>query len=309
MVSSCALYVTAGCGRSGGKGATMDAALGDTTVSDMALLGSGGASAGGASGTGGAGTGGAGAKGGEDASLGSGGIVTGGVGGTPTGGSGGSAAGGSSGSGGRQDASADASVGGAGGISMSGGAGGGMGGISTGGSGGLAAGGSGGSGGSGGRQDASASGSGGVSMSGGAAGGRGGTIGSGGSSASSCPQSAPTNGAACNQPAQCFYGDCAASGRTVATCSVRSWQVTTGACASFSCVGRPGGVQITCPQEQICLTIYKKDPVCVAQTCGTGPLTTECVPGASPGAGSCWMSGSAAEGITVSCCQTAGTSC
>ena len=96
MVSGCALCVTEGCGKSGGKSATMDATLGN----DMATLASGGVSTGGASGSGGAGTGGA-AKQGEDASLG-------GVGGTSTGGSGGFAVGGSAGGGGRQDASAEA---------------------------------------------------------------------------------------------------------------------------------------------------------------------------------------------------------
>jgi hypothetical protein len=161
-------------------------------------------------------------------------------------------------------------------------------------------------GGTGGGKDASFGGIGGVSMTGGAAGGRGGTIGAGGSSASGCPQAAPTNGAVCNQEDHCFYEDCATSGRTVASCSGKSWQVTTGACTPFSCYGVPDGVQITCPQGQICLAPFGKDPVCVSQTCGTGPLMAECVSGA---AGFCQINGSAAAGITLFCCPYAGTGC
>jgi hypothetical protein len=168
--------------------------------------------------------------------------------------------------------------------------------------------GSGGAGGTGGGKDASFGGTGGVSMTGGAAGGRGGTIGAGGSSASSCPQAAPANGAVCYQEDQCFYEDCATSGRTVAICVGKSWQVTAGACTSLSCygAGARGSVQITCPQGQICLATYGKDPVCVSQTCGTGPVTAGCVADA---AGFCEIHGTAAVGITLLCCLTAGTSC
>ena len=43
VVSSCALLATDGCGKSGGKGATSDAAPGDATGADAATVGSGGA--------------------------------------------------------------------------------------------------------------------------------------------------------------------------------------------------------------------------------------------------------------------------
>ncbi len=250
----------------------------------MAISGSGGVggSGGGVSGTGGIGTGGADARGGIDASTGSGGIAAAGAGGTPTGGNG------------------------TGGLGSGGG-----GGISDGGAPETATGGNhdAGLGGTGGGKDASIGGTGGVSMTGGVAGGSGGTIGSGGSSGSSCPEAAPVNGAVCNQPAWCAYEDCAAGGRTVASCSGTSWQVTTGACTTFTCRA-VNGAQVTCPAGQICLATYPKDPVCVSHTCGTGPLTTECVPGADPGtAGFCSVSGTAAEGITMFCCPTGGTSC
>jgi hypothetical protein len=277
VVSSCALLVTNGCGKSAIKGAATDAASGDVAGPDTFASGSGGASvsSGGVSGTGGAGMGGANAKGGVSAPVGgsavAGALVTGGngAGGIGAGGAAGTATGGN----------------GSGGIASSGG-------------------GDGGSDGS----DASPVGTGGISMTGGTVTGRGGTIGSGGSSASTCPQKAPVNGAVCNQAIQCYYEDCATSGRTVAGCSGASWQVTTGACSTFTCGAE--GMQVTCPQGQICLATHGKAPVCVTQTCGTGPVTTECVPGADPGAsGFCRTNGSAAEGITMFCCTAGGTSC
>jgi hypothetical protein len=302
VVSGCALLVTGGCGRSGGKGATIDASPGDVSAPDTFTSGSGGASvaSGGVSGTGGAN-----AQGGGDAPVGSGGIAAAGAVGISTGGNGaggigaGGAAGtatGGNGSGGigSRDAAAVASGGG--------------GSTSTVGTGGSAMDGSGGGGGGSGGKDASPVSTGGISMTGGTAVGRGGNIGSGGSSASSCPQKAPVNGAVCNQVAQCYYEDCATSGRTVAGCLGTSWQVTTGACSTFTC--RAEGLQVTCPQGQICLATHGKAPVCVSQTCGTGPVTTECVPGSDPGtSGFCYTNGSTAEGITMFCCHAGGTSC
>jgi hypothetical protein len=288
IVCGCTLFVIGGCGKSGKAGVTIDAGPDGPTVLDTAIAGSGGVSSGGISGTAGNGTGGAdamgnggsqvgsGGIGGTDAALtstggtGSGGAIAGGAAGTATGGNG-------AGGGGSSDASVIA--GGASGSAT------------------------------GGNRDAGPSGTGGIGMTGGVAGGSGGSVGSGGSHASNCPQTAPMDAAACSQPASCFYEDCATAGRTVAICSGTSWQVTTGACTIFTCTAVTGA-QTTCPLDQVCLANYPKDPVCVSHTCGTGPLTTECVPGADPGTtGFCRLEGSAASGITMRCCPTGGTSC
>jgi len=155
------------------------------------------------------------------------------------------------------------------------------------------------------------SGTGGVVQTGGSS-ATGGTSGAGGSSAAGCPQVAPTNGAGCDnsKDGPCYYEDCTESGRTIALCPSGSWQVSTGACTSVTCNGYSGGDSVTCPAGQVCLAEFGRDPTCVTHTCGKGPVTWQCVPGANPGtSGWCDLRDSVGTGLTVSCCPYGGTSC
>ena len=210
----------------------------------------------------------------------------------------------------------DGSIAGTGGVTLDGGATGGAGSGGTGGAGGIATGGSGGAaGGAGG----SGGGSGGVVQSGGRS-GSGGTIGSGGSSAASCPQVAPADGAGCDsgKDGPCYCEDCSGSGRTIAECASGSWQVSNGPCTPITCYdyryawSHDDAVpSVACPAGQVCLAVFGKAPTCVTHTCGTGPVTWQCVPGANPGtSGWCWFRDSSiTAGIIVQCCPNGGTSC
>jgi hypothetical protein len=140
----------------------------------------------------------------------------------------------------------------------------------------------------------------------------GGSSASGGSSSSSssCPQSQPTNGASCvGSSAWCLYQDCAGSGVGLAYCSSDKWSVNSKACAEFAC--RPFGLgsSTTCPAGQICVANWGQDPKCVPHTCGTSPVTLECVPGVNPGTeGRCSFS-TGEGGMRVECCPYKGSAC
>jgi hypothetical protein len=102
-----------------------------------------------------------------------------------------------------------------------------------------------------------------------------------------CPQAPPANGASCGSVSQtCLYEDCAGVGRTVATCTYRAWQVTTGACASVYCEPNPDSpYALSCAAGKVCVVTTTTGggapivtPMCVDHTCGTGPITSQCVP-------------------------------
>jgi len=124
----------------------------------------------------------------------------------------------------------------------------------------------------------------------------------------SCPKTLPANYSNCATSESCYYEDCSGSGRTEARCSSGFWIVTSAACGAVKCISFDGAVSLTCPSGRVCLAPYGASPICAAYTCGTGPITTDCVAGAS---GSCnfAVSTSVREGITLSCCTTGGTSC
>ena len=98
-----------------------------------------------------------------------------------------------------------------------------------------------------------------------------------------CPQVAPKNGSACSSAnGTCYYEDCAGAGRELATCVAGSWQVQSAACGSFACQAPntdAGG--LTCAAGQVCVvttsTSFNVTPACVDQTCGTGPVSTDCI--------------------------------
>jgi hypothetical protein len=101
-----------------------------------------------------------------------------------------------------------------------------------------------------------------------------------------CPPAPPANGATCGPLSQtCYYEDCAGSGRTVATCTARAWQVTTGTCASVYCEPNPDSPSaLSCPAGTVCVITTRRGgalivtPMCVDHACGTGPITPDCVP-------------------------------
>jgi hypothetical protein len=270
------LATSNGCGSSGSKAST-DGALPGADAKDVAVLGTGGASAG-APGAGGLlGTGGR--------SLGTGGVAEGGATVPGKGGSGGS------GSGGLATGGAPATGGnGSGGV-------GGAGGIGDGGMGTRA----------GGRADAAMSGTGGVILDGGWGGGSGGTLGAGGATGSPCPATPPTNGAACGAFAEtCYYEECAGKGRTLADCPLGVWKVSTGPCSSQVCGSWDGRVSRTCAAGEVCYGWCGDDARCTPHTCGAGPITKDCVPGAT---GYCTLSGSISDGIRLQCQSRPGTGC
>lgn len=287
----CALVIGNGCGKSGKASPTRDAAAGGAVGLGGVPSGSGGAGtadagqtsggAGGTSATGGNATGGASFGGGGGA--GSGGVVmdANGTGGIAVAGAGGAATGGNGADGRTIDANG---VGGTDGGDAAG--------TATGGQGGLV--------------DAPASGTGGVRLDGGGVGGSGGTLGSGGSPGSDCPATLPASGAACNLAHDCYYEDCAGSGRSVATCWSGAWRVSTGACGTTRCTTLSGGEPIvTCPAGQVCVQL-QLTAVCSTPTCASGPVTQACVPGAT---GYCQIGGSLSGGISLWCCPFPGTGC
>ncbi len=278
MLLLCAGLATSnGCGSSGSKAST-DGALPSADAKDASVLGTGGASAGAPGAGGSPGTGGR--------SFGTGGVAEGGATVPGKGGSGGSVNGGAPATGGNGSGGAD--VGGTGGI--------GDGGIST-----RAA------GGGGGRADAAMSGTGGVILDGGWGGGRGGTLGAGGATGSPCPATPPTNGAACSAFVEtCYYEECAGRGRTLADCPLGVWRVSTGPCSSQVCTRLAGGLSVTCAAGEICLGWCGSDARCTTHTCGTGPLSKECISGAT---GYCTLSGSVSDGMRLQCQSSPGTGC
>jgi hypothetical protein len=83
-----------------------------------------------------------------------------------------------------------------------------------------------------------------------------------------------------------YYEDCGGVGRTVATCTASAWKVTTGACASLLCEANPDSPYgLTCAAGRVCVINTSiggapiTSPACVDHTCGTGPVTPQCVPG------------------------------
>jgi len=120
-----------------------------------------------------------------------------------------------------------------------------------------------------------------------------------------CPQTPPTNGATCGSVGYaCTYEDCANAGRTQATCTSGTWTIQTAACVAQACAG--GGISsttITCDVGKICVRTtsgggaYMIQPSCVDNTCGKGPITTDCLPSLP---GSCFSSGSV-SGVQVNC--------
>jgi hypothetical protein len=140
----------------------------------------------------------------------------------------------------------------------------------------------------------------GVACGGGGAGGDGGggSTGSGGGGGSAaavaCPTAAPTSGTACSGTAQCFYEDCSAAGRTVASCAGGTWTVETGPCTNVFCQS------MTCAPGQICMMVGGGALLisCADNSCGTSAVSCGCLQSC---AGSCSIYGSLQSGVTISC--------
>ncbi len=265
----------------------------DATVTGDGPAGSGGSATGGISGTGA--TAGTSGKGGATGSGGA------GSGGRP--GSGGSATGGTGipdasigpdgpvGAGGNGGVDAIAGSGGVGPGTDAGSAGAGTGGTRAGGA--AATGGAGGTGGS--------SGSGGV-----ATGGGGGTGGSS-TQAPQCPAAPPGASACAPEGLWCAYDACPAAGRTTAYCSNGTWSVTTGACGMVTCFDQY--LSTSCDSGEICTVAITgaRMASCIANSCGTGPLTLDCLSYYWISA-SCYLTGGVTQGFTVYC-NECGTTC
>jgi len=146
--------------------------------------------------------------------------------------------------------------------------------------------------------------------SGGAGSGGGGSIGSGGSMGSagstgsgggggsplaSCPGAVPTEGAPCSNVASCFYEECTAGGRTVASCTNGAWSVETGPCTGVFCLSQ------TCAIGQVCLMRVGGALLidCVPNTCGASAIGCGCLQSCAGSA--CTVGGSLQSGATIQC--------
>lgn len=114
-----------------------------------------------------------------------------------------------------------------------------------------------------------------------------------------CPQTAPTQGTACGSTSlSCFYDNCPSVGRTQATCSGGTWSVRTGACGSLTCAGYPN-TSFTCASGKACIVTSGGTITagCADNGCGAGPVSDQCVTGAS----GCAMNASTTGGVIFTC--------
>ena len=118
-----------------------------------------------------------------------------------------------------------------------------------------------------------------------------------------CPQTPPANASACGGGSlTCFYEDCASTGRTLATCSGRTWTVQTAACGPVTCSSLLGQTT-TCLAGQACVITtsiggaYQVTPGCYS-SCGPGLFNPQCVNGAGD---NCSGSYSLTSGVSISC--------
>jgi hypothetical protein len=222
-----------------------------------------------------------------------------------SGGTGGGSAGNSGGVGGSGRGGAS----GNGGAAGQGGGGGHNGGGASGGGGASAhsGGGAGQSGGAGGHTTGGASGGGGSGTSG-SGGALQGTGGAGGAPSNpQCPATPPGATSCPKEGFRCYYDDCPASGRTIATCTSGTWTVATGACGTVSDACAP--YSKTCDSGQLCLLTITGaiTPSCIANTCGAGPITPQCLSSYVPPY--CSLGGSVVGGGFSISCNYCGTTC
>jgi hypothetical protein len=104
-----------------------------------------------------------------------------------------------------------------------------------------------------------------------------------------CPKVPLKNGAACKEPGECTYVDCAGPGRVTVRCNGSKVNVETLPCGPFRCGGVGG---IDCDGDTLCVERSSgyHDFKCVANPCGKAPLSCECAGSLCPGH-SCTMHG------------------
>ena len=110
-----------------------------------------------------------------------------------------------------------------------------------------------------------------------------------------CPAAPPTAGSSCTgTPSSCYYENCAAGGRTAATCTGGTWRIETAPCAPTPCQGG-----MTCPAGKFCLQIVSGALLieCRTNSCGTGPVNCGCL----PCQGNCYVQATVQAGIHVTC--------
>ena len=115
----------------------------------------------------------------------------------------------------------------------------------------------------------------------------------------SCPRTPPANDETCTVDAtRCLYDSCPASGRTQAICSSGKWAVATGACGLATCQGS-GMSWRSCPSGQVCVVMAGGALLvnCAVNSCGSGPLSSEC----QPGVVGCTLSFTLSSGATYYC--------
>jgi len=122
-----------------------------------------------------------------------------------------------------------------------------------------------------------------------------------------CPLTAPSNGASCGSAAlSCAYQDCAGAGRTQAICQAGSWSVETAVCTKCSGGGTYTGY-VYCSPDEICVLTtggggaYTVTPSCMTNTCAPAPLADQCL-GLSDLRNRCYVSGNGVSCSEPSLC-------
>lgn len=90
-----------------------------------------------------------------------------------------------------------------------------------------------------------------------------------------CPSQLPESAASCdNESLYCVYMVCDDFGVGAADCSGGSWSVSTEPCSELTCYYE------TCQPGEICVVMEGGALLtyCVANECGSGPISCECIP-------------------------------
>jgi hypothetical protein len=114
-----------------------------------------------------------------------------------------------------------------------------------------------------------------------------------------CPATPPGATSCPKEGFKCYYDACPASGRAIATCTSGTWSVQTGACGPVGGTCTPYGK--TCDSGQLCRLAVTGafTPTCIANTCGAGPITFQCLTGFDPQF--CVITGGTQEGFSLDC--------
>jgi len=114
-------------------------------------------------------------------------------------------------------------------------------------------------------------------------------------STAACPLSPPNSGAPCGGTTiTCFYDECPANGRQLATCTNGVWTVQTSSTCTVNCPF----MSTSCPSGDVCVVRSGGGimATCVKTSCNQALVTAQCA-----GAAGCTLSASLTNGATFTC--------